>query len=127
MTGTIQTVAQQLDFNRAAATDEAELAKTMPVLAREIIAVYKDDDRRRYLDNLFRLQMIAGQFTEAKATLKSLRDILKQSDPVYANVTYMQYEIFSNAKLIQAARNISFEDAFKESFRAAYSTLGDWK
>jgi putative CocE/NonD family hydrolase len=125
MFGAIQTVAQQLDFNKAAATDEAELAKTMPILAREIIAVYKDDDRRKYLDYLFRLQMIAGQFTQANATIESLRDILKASDPVYANVTYMQYEIFSNAKLIQAARNISFEDAFKESFRAAYSKLSD--
>ena len=125
MMGTIQTVAQQLDFNRAAATDEAELAKTMPILARETIAVYKDDDRRRYLDYLFRLQMIAGQFTEAKATLKSLRDILKQSDPVYAHLTYMQYEIFSNAKLIQIAKNISFEQAFQLSFRDTFSRLSD--
>ncbi|MGA9997616.1 MAG: CocE/NonD family hydrolase [Pyrinomonadaceae bacterium] len=120
-----QASAQQLDFNKATATDPVELAKTMPGLAGEIIAKYKDEDRRKYLDNLFRLQMIAGSYREANATIKSLRDILKTSDPVYAGITYMQYEIFLNAKLRQATENISFADAFKESFRAAYDRLSD--
>jgi uncharacterized protein len=122
--GIIQTEAQQLDFNKAAAKDETELSKTMPILARDTIAVYKDDDRKSYLDNLFRLQMIAGQFTEAKATIKSLRDILKENEPLRANSTYV-YEIFCNAKLAQADQNIAFEDAFRQSFRDTYSKLGD--
>lgn len=117
--------AQQLDFNKAAAADEAELARTMPVLAKEIIAVYKDEDRERYLNNLFRLQVIAGNYSEANATIKSLRQIPKANDPVYRNATNLQYEIFSNAKLIQVAKNISFEDAFQESFRETYGKLDD--
>ena len=122
--GVFQTEAQELDFNQAAATSEAELSKTMPSLARDIIAVYKDEDRRRYLDNLFRLQMIAGQCTEAKATIMSLRDILKENDSLRANSTYV-YEIFCNAKLAQADQNNAFDAAFRQSFRDAYSKLGD--
>ncbi|MCA1624080.1 MAG: hypothetical protein LC778_09830, partial [Acidobacteria bacterium] len=94
--------AQQLDFNKAAAADGAELARAMPVLAKEIIAVYKDEERERYLNNLFRLQMIAGNYAEANAAIKSLREIPKANDPVYRNATNLQYEIFSNAKLRQA-------------------------
>jgi putative CocE/NonD family hydrolase len=123
--GTAQVAAQQLDFNKVAATDPAELAKTMPGLAKEVMANYKNENREMYLNNLFRLQMIAEQYAEANATIKSLRDILKANDPVYANVTYTQYEIFSNAKLIQAATNISFEDAFRQSFRDTYGKLSD--
>ena len=116
---------QQLDFNKVAATDNVELAKTMPGLAKEMMAIYRDEDRERYLNNLFRLQIIAEQYAEANATLRSLRDILKANDPVYANVTYTQYEIFSNAKLIQSAKKISFEEAFKQSFRDTFGKLSD--
>lgn len=117
--------AQQLPFPAAAAADEVELSKAMPGLAKEVIANYKDDDRERYLNNLFRLQMIAEQYADANATIRSLREILKANDPVYGNVTFIQYEIFSNAKLIQAAGNISFEEAFQQSFRERYGKLSD--
>jgi putative CocE/NonD family hydrolase len=117
--------AQQFDFNEDAATDPAALAKAMPALAKQVIANYSDDDRQTYLDNLFRLQMIAGDYAGAKATIKSLRDLLQPSDPLYARVAYTQYEIFSNAKLKQAAGNTSFADAFRESFRDAFGRLSD--
>jgi hypothetical protein len=51
--------AQQLDFKQAATADPAELAESMPALARAVIAAYHDDDRGKYLDNLFRLQIAA--------------------------------------------------------------------
>ncbi|MGH9871264.1 MAG: CocE/NonD family hydrolase [Pyrinomonadaceae bacterium] len=123
MFGAVQTVAQQLDFNKAAATDEVELAKMMPILARETIAVYEDDDRQKYLNSLFRLQIIAGEYAEAKDTIKLLREIIRVSDPVYANAVYTQFEIFSDAKLRQAAGNTSFEGAFKQSFRDVFGKL----
>jgi putative CocE/NonD family hydrolase len=54
-----------------------------------------------------------------------LRDILKANNPVYADVSFIQYEMFSNAKLIQANKNTSFEDAFRRSFRDAHDKLSD--
>ena len=45
----------------------------MPGLAGKVIAVYKENDRRKYLDNLFRLQIVAGRYADAKETLASLR------------------------------------------------------
>ena len=35
--------------------------RAMPELARDAIARYRDDDRARFLDTLFRLQIAAGQ------------------------------------------------------------------
>lgn len=121
-----QASAQQLDFTKLAATDEAELLKAMPALAKQIIANYKEEDRQKYLNNLFRLQMIAGDYAAAKDTIKLLRGVLRASDPVYANVVYTQHEIFSDAKLRQAAGgNTSFEEAFKQSFRDIFGKLSD--
>ena len=125
VTLTFQTSAQQLDFDKSAAFDNVELSKAMPALAKQIIANYKEENRERYLNNLFRLQMIAGDYAGANDTIKLLRGILRASDPVYANVVYTQYEIFSDAKLRQAAGNTSFEEAFKQSFQDIFGRLSD--
>jgi len=123
--GISQASAQQIDFNKAAATDPAELAKAMPGLAKEIIAKYKDETPETYLNNLFRLQMIAEQYTEANATIRSLRELLKVNDPAYAHVTYMQYELFSDAKIIQDATSLSFTEAFQGAFQHVNNKLSD--
>ena len=49
------------------------LAKEMDVLAKQVIAVYKEDDERKYLANLFRFQILAGEYSQAIATIDSLR------------------------------------------------------
>ena len=110
--------AQNVALPRAALKDESALGKAMPDLARSALAGYKEADREKYLDTLFRLQMVAGQYSESLATLKSLRDMRKGP---YAAVADIQYEIYSNAKLKQGP----FEDAFKQSFRETFSKLDD--
>lgn len=57
--------AQSFNLPGATAEDPAALARSMPELARKVMAVYWEDDRRRYLDNLFRLQIVAGQYADA--------------------------------------------------------------
>ena len=61
--------AQQLDFNSLASADELELSKAMPTLAKQVIANYKDEDRQKYLNNLFRLQIIARDYAAANEWL----------------------------------------------------------
>ncbi len=57
--------AQQLNFPVAAVTDTAVLSAAMPELARAVIGVYRADDRVAYLDNRFRLLMVAGRYADA--------------------------------------------------------------
>jgi hypothetical protein len=49
------------------------LAESMPALAKKVIAVYREPDRRLYLDNLFRLQLAAGDNDAAIETIDALR------------------------------------------------------
>jgi putative CocE/NonD family hydrolase len=116
---------QQLSLPRNAAQDESALDRAMPAVAKQAIADYKEEDREKYLDNLFRLQMIAEQYSEAISTIKSLREVQRATNPIYAGVAYIQYEIFANAKLRQANASISFADAFQRSFRDAVKSLDD--
>jgi putative CocE/NonD family hydrolase len=125
VTAITQASAQQLSFDKSAAADDLKLSTEMPNLAKQIIASYREPDRQKYLDNLFRLQMLVGNYLEANAAIKSLREIPGANDPVYRSATNLQYEIFAQAKLNQAASNLSFEDAFKKSFREAFGKLDD--
>ncbi len=105
--------------------NNADLSESMPELARQLIEDYEDDNRETYLNNLFRLQIIAGRYPEANQSLQSLRKIRKETDTSRADVAYLQYEIFSKAKLRQAAENLSFEQAFEHEFGIAFGKLDD--
>ena len=50
--------AQELRLPEAAVADASALSRAMPDLARQVLAVYRDEDRERYLENLFRLQIL---------------------------------------------------------------------
>jgi putative CocE/NonD family hydrolase len=115
---------QELDLPEASVKDAAALEQTVQNLAKRVFAKYRERDQEKYLDNLFRLQIVEGQYAEAIATIKSLRNLNKGS-PSYAATLYVQYEIFSNAKLTQAAGNLTFADAFQQAFRAKFQALDD--
>jgi putative CocE/NonD family hydrolase len=114
-----------LPFDRAAATDHAALDRMMPGLAKDLIARYRDHDRAKYLDTLLRLQLVAGQYSEASATRKSARKLLRARDRHPAQLADIHYDLFCNAKLKQAAGHVPFAKAFQDAFRDAYDKMSD--
>jgi hypothetical protein len=106
--------AQPLAFPGTAAGDAAALSQSIPELARQVIAVYKDEDRRTYLDNLFRLQAVAGQYAAAGESLASLRALGADGGSPQAEATRVLYEVFVTAKAQESA---PFDEAFRRSFR----------
>jgi len=64
--------AQQFGFPSGSASDSAELARNIPTLASQIADVYRERDRRVYLTNLARLQIVAGRYRDANASLARL-------------------------------------------------------
>jgi putative CocE/NonD family hydrolase len=119
--------AQSFDFPGTAATDPAALATAMPKLAGEVLAAYRDDDRRRDLDNRFRLQIVAGRDAEAIATLASLRALRTPQESAanpQAGAAEGLYEVFARAKASQDAAR-SFEAAFQRAFRDTVGPLDD--
>ncbi len=117
--------AQELPFPAATVEDSATLSKAMPDLARAAIAIYRDDDRRKYLDTLFRLQMIAGQYAEANKSLEDLRALPASTISPQPGATLVLYEILARARARQRADGTPFDEAFRQAFRNAIGRLDD--
>ena len=96
--------------------------KAMPVLAREAMAAYREDDRQRYLGNLFRLQMVAGQYAQAVESIEAIRAL--RNDAPAQPPLYLQYEVYASAKE-REKRGIPFEQAWHEAFARRFGGLDD--
>src|SRR5579864_4028226 len=110
--------AQELSFPDVG-TDPAAVAKFKPDLAKQVVASYKDTDREKYLDNLFRLQIVEGQYEEAIGTIGSLRNVLRTGTPPRGAWINAQYEVYAHAKLLENAEKLSFDDAYRRALRDA--------
>ena len=108
----------RIEIPKGVLEDEAALAAAMPAIAERIMASYSAPGRADYLEVLFRLQMLTGKFAEASKSLAELRALR----PSAGNV---RWEIFANAKSVQAAEGKSFDDAFPRSFTERLATLDD--
>ncbi len=117
--------AQELYFPKTAYADSASLAKSMPALAAKVIALYKEADKQTYYDNLFRYQVVAGRYAESIKTLDSLRNLIKVSDPAHAAGIGFQFQAYAAAKMRQAERKVSFNDAFMVMFPRLFNALSE--
>jgi uncharacterized protein len=120
--------AQDFDFPRSAVLDSEMLEKAIPVLAMRVSASYKDEDRIRYLDNIFRLQIVDGKYEDALVTIASLRELIKTQTviPSRASWVNVQYEIYARAKILEAGEKLSFKDAYTRAFHKRFAELDDW-
>ncbi|CAN5912826.1 hypothetical protein BH11GEM2_BH11GEM2_14590 [soil metagenome] len=117
--------AQQFAFEKPEYDDSAALSRSMRRLARQAIQEFQSADRDIHLNTLFRLQMAAGEYAAANATLAQLRELRHAADPVYSPVEYTQYEIYSAAQLCQATMSEPAHDAIGRAFSAIYRRLDD--
>ncbi len=98
----------------------------MPELARAVIAVYRQDDRVGYLDNLFRLQLVAGRYTDADTTIAVLRDQRgRRSSSPQAGATDVQYQVLARAQDVQHRDGVPFDEAFRRAFHDIIGALDD--
>ena len=106
--------------------DSLNLPVVMPRTAQRVLGEYfPGEDRRSYLNNLFRLQMVAGMYAAADTSIDALRPFFAESDPQYADLLFAQYELFNKAQLTSAASHISFDSAFSEEFLRFFRRLDD--
>lgn len=111
--------AQDFDFP-AGASDPEVLSRTLPALAGAAIAVYRDDDRADYLDNLFRLQIVAGRYADAVRSLEELQALRAASPSPQRRADDLQYLAYARALLAE-----DFDPAFRQGFRDLYGALDD--
>jgi putative CocE/NonD family hydrolase len=116
--------AQTFQLTTSDLADSAALTRSMPRLAAEVLATYRDTARASYLDNLVRLQILTGKYREAAATLVELRASRETGTPA-ARARDVQYQVFVRAKVLARSSGRSFPDAFAESFRETFGRLDD--
>jgi len=101
----------------------ADTAAAMSALASRAIAIYRDTNRDRYLDNLFRLQMLTGRYANARKVLDSLRSLRGNRVSLSATATNVLYQVLATASA--RSTGAQFEDTFKQVYRDALTRLDD--
>ena len=117
--------AQQFDFPESVAKNPAALQAAMAKLATQALPVYKDNDREAYLGNLAVLQAVAGKYPESVRTLEALRDFRQSTHVPNAAWLDLQTEVYVRAKAAASARALSFDEAYKQTFRDVFGRLDD--
>jgi uncharacterized protein len=116
------TSAQVLDLPQGDLKDKAAIAKAMPELAKRAITVYQEPDRDRYLNNLFRLQIAAGRYSEAVTTLHDVIELRRATDPSSA-LPLLPFEMLAKARAKEPTGGLAFNEAFKQEFREVFEHL----
>jgi uncharacterized protein len=115
--------AQDFSFPAGTAGDTTAIEGTMGALAEQVITEYKEESRATHLDNLFRLQIVAGRYADALQTLATLRDLSVSPQSPQTAAYNVQEQIFTRAKLIEGGEGVPFDQAFQRAFREKFSTL----
>ena len=119
--------AQTLSVPASGLVDSTTRAAVITGLASEAAAVYRNSDQLTQLDNLFRLQLLGGNISQARATLTQLRtaQAARGDTTAAARALNTQLEIYSQAKQLQADSAVPFADAFARAFRERFARLND--
>ncbi len=118
--------AQQLYFPKVNPADNAAAAKQIASFANQAIEKYHPSgDKNSYTSNLFRLQMAAGKYDEAIASIHALRGLSNTSGTTHPELLFIQYELFSRAKIDEEKNGETFGKAFSADFEKFFKGLDD--
>lgn len=117
--------AQSFAFPADAPRTPTALDKAMPALARAVMANYREANRGRYLDNLFRLQIAANEDAAASRTLAELQTLRLDPANPQSGAIDTQYAIYARAKVMEAQKDLGFEAAFTRAFDETFARLDD--
>src|SRR5450631_123441 len=125
MTGPVAVAARALDLPASTLEDPAALSVAIPILARAAMAEYGNDDRRIYLDTLFRLQMVAGDDEDAIESLSALRKLNPSSLSPRPGASLFIYEILARARLEAHRDGSALDQALERQLRQTVAALDD--
>jgi uncharacterized protein len=116
--------AQQLYFSKSNYTDSTTIAKKIPELARSIIALHPNTKEVSNKDNLFRLQLVAQNYTKVLPTLQELAQEI-YTDSTGIKAIGFSFRIFANTLNNHPNSKEAFETVFKKQFFKVYDDLND--
>jgi putative CocE/NonD family hydrolase len=102
------------------AATPVRLQASITALANKLLQVYRNEDRPRYLETVFLLQLAAGR---PEAALDSLRELTQAHDVAAARL--LPYEIEARARIASTSGSTSYKEAYGAAFRTAFGELDD--
>ena len=113
---------QKIDFPKYDYADSAAVAKNMVTLAEKTISVYKETDRGAYLDNLFRLELVAKRYKAMQSTLNKYQQEIAGDSITYQDIGFA-YKVYAKTVSGNPKTQTEFESRFKEAFFSLYNSL----
>jgi len=108
----------------ASTRDADAIVAGLPDLARQAIAVYREENRAKYLNTLFRLQSVANDHRGADGTLDALVQLRNASDP--GNVPLLRaFQVSTRANIARAVDKRTQEDSVRRAFESVFEPLVD--
>lgn len=119
-------IAQQFKFPKIAANDSVAIAQQMSILAGKVLLNYQNQgDQKVDLNDLFKLQSLAGKYQEALATIATLRSAMTSKGLTTASQQYIRHELYGKTELKQVLSPTNFPIAYTDLFRELFKNLND--
>lgn len=115
--------AQAIYFPKENFKDSVSLAATIPGLATQVMARYKNGDKSGFYDELFRFELVAREFSRALASIDSIRRMMPSTGRAGVSGVGLQYMTYAEARMAERDGKGSFADMFRKIFADEYGRL----
>lgn len=113
---------QKISINQFHQYDFEKVTPLMSYLSSEIQKKYKEEDKATKYDNLFRVNIVAGNYELALNQIDSVRSVYMSTNPTIAKAMGVQFEI--HAKTLKNKNpNHLFIDQYKTEFYKTFESL----
>jgi putative CocE/NonD family hydrolase len=117
--------AQDFGFEPPTGPTDPALPETLRDLAERVLPTYQEGDPDRYLTTLAALQLAVGNPVAAHRTRGTLRERLEAEQSAVPPGRAVVYDIYIEARSIEASEDVSFASAYGRAFTEAMSRLDD--
>jgi putative CocE/NonD family hydrolase len=117
--------AQNFAFEPPAAATDTSLPPVIRDLAERLLPAYQEDDPDRYFSTLAALQMAVGEAAAAHTTRLTLRERLQTEQSPEPASRVLVYDIYTQARAIEATDSIPFVDAYRRAFQETMNGIDD--
>jgi uncharacterized protein len=114
-------IAQQINIP-AEITGAAALPHVMPRFAKAVIA-FQQADQPPDAASLFKVQLVAGLYGDALASLDKLRAPLAEDPSPRVRARYLEYVLYARSRLTAIKTKTPFQAAYRKTFHALISPL----
>ncbi|BAV06410.1 hydrolase, CocE/NonD family [Filimonas lacunae] len=116
--------AQSFVWSAATANDSVSVDRQIKLLAAEVMNVYTDSSRKNYLENVYRLQLLTGQYKQAVATAKVWLPLWEAASP-YKPAVSLSYQLYAQAVMEQSKHPGNLTEIYTAFFHNAMAKLDD--